>query len=108
MSSLSKFLGKFASEYREVGGAIATIAMGVALDPSERAKVQGVVDVVQKAADNIEASLEGAGKLADAGLSKSQLKAALKEVVAELLPDMLAGLVETAVRDAVKLPASTK
>jgi hypothetical protein len=107
MSTFSKFLRRFAGEYRSIGGALLNIAAGVALPPREKEEVVNAVGAIMAAADNIEASLK---TLKEAGApSASQVKAAVKEALPDLLPDLLAGLVEAELRkrlDADKEPAA--
>ena len=108
MSKLSSFLRKLSPEYRAIGQAMVPIALGIALDPKERANVQNVVDMVQNAADNIEASLDAVEKAEKAGVSKADIKKHLKEIVEEVLPDMLAGMIEKQMREALAGKESDK
>lgn len=106
MSTLSKFLHRFAGEYRSIGGALLNLAAGVALPPREKEQVVSAVGTIMTAADNIEASLK---TLKDNAPTAAQVKAAVKEQLPDLLPDLLAGLVEAELRkrlDAPKEPAA--
>lgn len=94
MSKLSSFLRKFAPEYRELAKSLATVVVGIALNPDDRKQVLAVTDMVQKAADNIEASIKEVEKSEAVGVDKNTLKAAMKE----LLPDIIGGLSESALR----------
>lgn len=94
MSDFSKFLRRFSGEYRGIGHALATLVAGVALQPAERKQATDAIDNIFTAADNIEKSLKN---LKETTPSKAQVVAAVKE----LLPDMLAGMVETQVRAAL-------
>lgn len=94
MSKFSSFLRKFAPEYREIAKSLATVVVGIALNPDERKQVLAVTDMIQNAADKIEESLNAVERAEKAGIDKTALKAAMRE----LLPDIIGGLSETALR----------
>jgi hypothetical protein len=98
--ALTKFLRHFAGEYRQIGSALLTLAAGIALQPREREEVNNAVSVITNAADNIEKSLK---TLKEATPNKAMVTAAVKD----LLPDMLAGMVEAQVRAALEAKAKT-
>lgn len=94
MSKFSSFLRKFAPEYRELAKSLATVVVGIALNPDERKQVLAVTDMIQGAADKIEESIGAVEKAEQAGIDRNALKAAMRE----LLPDIIGGLSEAALR----------
>lgn len=93
MSIFSKFLRRFSGEYRTIGGALLTIAAGVALPPREKEQVIGAVGTIMTAADNIEASLK---TLKDVS---APTQSQVTEAVRLALPDIIGGLSEAALRE---------
>lgn len=94
MSKFSSFLRKFAPEYRALAGSLGTIALGLALDPAEREAVLKVSKTIGDAADNIEAHLQEVQQAEAVGVDKAALRDAMKE----LIPDIIGGMSEAAIR----------
>lgn len=94
MSKLSSFLRKFAPEYRALAGSLGTIALGIALNPAERDAVLKVSQTIGNAADSIEAHLQEVQQAEAAGIDKDALRSAMKE----LIPDIIGGMSEAAIR----------
>jgi hypothetical protein len=93
MSTFSKFLRRFAGEYRSIGGALLNIAAGVALPPREKEEVVNAVGTIMAAADNIEASLKTLKEV------NAPTQAQVTEAVKLALPDIIGGLSEAALRE---------
>ena len=94
MSKLSSFLRKFAPEYRALASSLGTIALGIALNPAERDAVLKVSKTIGDAADSIEAHLQEVQQAEAAGVDKEALRSAMKE----LIPDIIGGMSEAAIR----------
>jgi hypothetical protein len=91
-SRFGAFLSRHAGEIIGVASAFRVLAQGVGLPSNERAKVEAAADALAAASESILAGIE---KVQDLGApTASQVKA----VVAEILPDLLGGLVEAEVR----------
>lgn len=99
------FLSKFADEYHQVGSALGTIALGVALDPKDREHVQSAVDTVTKAAASIQDSLAHVAQLQDNGVTHDQLKSALAQTAQETIPSLVASLVAQEVAKLLPAPS---
>lgn len=110
MRDFVKFVGRYAGEIRAVSGLFGTLFRVLPIDPGERETVEGVVARLASAADNIERGLGDI--LADGQINRDDLKIIVREVVAEMLPDVLGGATETAARAArpprVRKPAAKK
>jgi len=92
MSKFSSFLRRHAGEINGLGSALLTLAAGVALAPGERRKVEEAASALTDGAANI---IAGINKVKELGApTNTQVKNAL----AEILPDLLGGLVEAEVR----------
>lgn len=104
MSKLSSFLRKFAPEYRALAGSLGTIALGIALNPAERDAVLKVSQTIGNAADSIEAHLQEVQQAEAAGIDKEALRAAMKE----LIPDIIGGMSEAAIRAIFESRAEVK
>lgn len=94
MSKFSSFLRKFAPEYRTLAGTLETVALGVALNPADREKVLAATRAIGAAADNIEAHLGEVEQAEAAGIDHT----ALRETMKKLLPDIIGGMSEAAIR----------
>lgn len=92
MSKFSSFLRRHSGEIGGLGRALFVLAAGVALPPGERRKVEEAATALTDGAANI---LAGIDKVKELGApTNTQVKNAL----AEILPDLLGGLVEAEVR----------
>jgi len=92
MSKFSSFLRRHAGEINGLGSALLTLAVGVALPPAERRKVEDAANALTDGAANI---LEGINKVKELG---SPTNTQVKNALAEILPDLLGGMVEAEVR----------
>ena len=106
MSKLSSFLRKLSPEYREIASSFGTIVLGMALPKTERETILRTAKMLGDAADNIENSLERVEEAEKIGIDRDTLKS----VIREMLPDIIGGLSEAAIRqmlDAKKKPPKT-
>lgn len=102
LSFLPSFFRKYGDEIAVAGRALLTIASGIALDPRERQTLNegvgallNVKDAIEESMGKVEAALETIG---EAKISKADVKAAVQEIV----PDLLASLVEAGIKKALE------
>lgn len=100
MSVFSKFVGRYAGELRGMASLLNTLFRALPIDPADKSQAVKVLDDLNSAADRIEAGLSDI--LADGVINRDDLKIVVREVVAEILPDILGGAVETQARTATK------
>ena len=91
MSNFVKFISHYATEALAIGEALTTILDGVALQPSEAAKITSVIDKLQAASAAIIDSVEG-GKVDDAKIviQKKDIDAAVKSALAPMVEEAVA------------------
>lgn len=102
MSSLSKFLVKYAGEAVSIAGALNSVLSGIALPTSERNKVQEVISKLQGASDSIMKSIKDVTEPV-IKISKSDIEAAVKAQLPTLVKAQLADMIKEDVAKAVAL-----
>jgi hypothetical protein len=99
---LKKFFTKHADELGKIAGVLGAIIGALPIDRQDKRNLGGAVESLAEAAGNIANSAE---KMKDFDVSLD--KAAIKEALAEILPDMLAGIVEKQLRKSASKPKKT-
>ena len=72
MSKFSSFLRKHSVELKALGDVLQTIALGVALDPKDKANVQVAIDAFHDASESIKASIPKVKEAEDAAASAAK------------------------------------
>lgn len=98
LTQFARFAGRYAGELRSVAGFLSGILNMIPANPAERSDLSRILDDLTAAADRIEESIPG---ILDGGISRDEIKAVLRGLVIELLPDIIGGLSEKNTRAAV-------
>lgn len=92
--SLRKFLTKYSGEVAVIAGVFGRLANSIGLDPADRREIEEGISALNNAAKNVAASVKD---LKEVGVSKAQIKAAVKEELPALIGDGLEALINAAV-----------
>lgn len=102
--SFVKFLIKHASEMRTIGDAFSTLNNLVQGDREDKKRVQEAGELARRVADSIEASIDSVKDLVEIKPSRDDIK----DIVAELLPDIVAKILSQMAKPTVKKPVTKK
>jgi len=93
MSVFSKFLRKHSDDLRSIGDIFSTVFAALPMNKDDKAKVKDAVSSIQSAADNIAKSIAAVEKATDVKLPKADVEKAVRQVVADILPGLVAEVV---------------
>lgn len=103
-SKITKFIGRYGDEIHTVASSLSLLTRLLPIDKGDRDKIEAATTSLFEASTSIAESISEVEKAAKAVENAKNIKvskADIKNAVAELAPDLLAGMIETAVRKAL-------